>query len=52
MERDTSSTKWRESTIRACRYADEKLKSYRDFLVSRRDKNMNILKKIKIKNTK
>jgi uncharacterized protein YaaR (DUF327 family) len=52
MKRDTSSERWRESTIKACRNADEKLTTYRDSLVSRRDKNITILKKIETKNKK
>jgi hypothetical protein len=46
MKRDTSSKSWRESTIKACRNADEKLSTYRDSLVSKRDKHIVILKQV------
>jgi hypothetical protein len=49
MKRETSTAKWRESTINACRTANEKLTAYRESLVSKRDENLNILKSIETK---
>lgn len=52
MKNDDTSKNWRETTIKACRTANEKLTAYKGSLVSRRDSNICILNQIKEKKEK